>query len=90
MTIKGGEPYASWQIKSQAKAAGLVTKTSWVFNALRFYGYEHRRTMGFKDGKSVGGNEEVPKDSRTYVFVKAEEDKADERPAKKRRKKIVN
>ena len=89
MTIKGGEPYTSWRVKHLAIEAGLITKTSWIFDHTLYNGYEHRRTLGFKDGKSAGGNEEVPRDSRTYVFTlpptMSEEDDTPQ-PRKKRRR----
>ncbi|WVF67280.1 hypothetical protein IAT40_002029 [Kwoniella sp. CBS 6097] len=42
-----------------------------------YEGYEHRRTIGWKDGKSKGGNEEIlgrKGKARTWEFVRAEPD----------------
>ena len=89
MSIKGGEPYASWRVKHLAAETGLITKTSWIFDPTLFNGYEHRRTLGFKDGLSAGGNEEVPKDSRTYVFTMPTSAEDDTSQPRKKRRKII-
>lgn len=69
VTIKMGKPYDLWRVPFLARSCGLELKTSWLFNADHFPGYEHRRTLGFKAGLSVGGNEEIRAGARTYSFV---------------------
>ncbi|KAG0253539.1 hypothetical protein DFQ27_007350 [Actinomortierella ambigua] len=83
VTIKTGNPYDLWNIKRLAVGTGLLgNKTSFPFHTELYPGYEHRRTIGFKDGVSQAGNAEiVSKKPKTYVFVKRsvkEEDMAKE------------
>ncbi|KAF9977754.1 hypothetical protein BGZ73_004978 [Actinomortierella ambigua] len=83
VTIKTGNPYDLWNIKRLAVGTGkLGNKTSFPFYTEQYPGYEHRRTIGFKDGVSQADNAEiVDKKPKTYVFVKRsvkEEDMAKE------------
>ncbi|KAK9766299.1 hypothetical protein K7432_004729 [Basidiobolus ranarum] len=72
LALKTGKPYDLWNIKELAKSStnnSLITKTSFPFLPEKYPGYEHRRTLGFKEGLSVGDNEEITsKNPRTYVF----------------------
>ncbi|KAG0232943.1 hypothetical protein BGW41_001690 [Actinomortierella wolfii] len=72
VTIKTGNPYDLWNIKRLAVGTGLLgNKTSFPFHAELYPGYEHRRTIGFKEGISQAGNAEIlNKKPKTYVFVK--------------------
>ena len=36
---------------------------------MRFAGYAHRRTLGFKEGQSKQDNEEIEGPNKTYVFM---------------------
>ncbi|KAL7746964.1 hypothetical protein RI367_007676 [Sorochytrium milnesiophthora] len=74
VTIKTGEPYDSWNIKTLAKTAKLVCKTSFAFSPADYPGYEHRRTLGFSPGTTKDDNAEIAKGARSYVFVVADDD----------------
>ncbi|KAI9299155.1 hypothetical protein K502DRAFT_322398 [Neoconidiobolus thromboides FSU 785] len=70
VTVKSGLPYDLWKVTSLAKEGQIwKTKQCFPFNPLLYPGYEHRRTLGFKDGLSKGDNEElVDKFPNTYIF----------------------
>lgn len=71
VTLKSGMPYELWNIRKLAKGAGLVCERSSLFQPSLFPGYEHRRTIGWEDGKSKGDNEEIKqKQCRIYFFSK--------------------
>ncbi|KAL1924137.1 uncharacterized protein VTP21DRAFT_7172 [Calcarisporiella thermophila] len=72
ITIKSGSPYDLWNIRRLAKATGeLVCRTSFLFIPEDFPGYQHRRTLGYKEGVSKNSNIEiVQKEPRTYIFVR--------------------
>ncbi|OZJ02016.1 hypothetical protein BZG36_05201 [Bifiguratus adelaidae] len=74
VTIKSGEPYSLWEIKSLAKATGeLAIKATIPFHVESYPGYAHRRTLGFKEGLSKESNEEIMhKSPKTYIFVRKE------------------
>ena len=67
ITLKDKEPYTKWNLKAIAAQCGYSCQRSCQFLPLHFKGYEHRRTAGFKDGKSKGDNEELGK-CRTFIF----------------------
>ncbi|KAG0166734.1 hypothetical protein DFQ28_006282 [Apophysomyces sp. BC1034] len=70
VTIKTCKPYDLWTIRKLAKTSDLAVKTAVAFEPKDFPGYEHRRTLGFKEGISKSGNEEiVQSEPKTYVFV---------------------
>jgi 25S rRNA (uracil2634-N3)-methyltransferase len=70
VTLKQGKPYDLWDLKKLATSSSLVCLRSWIFQQEAFPGYEHRRTLGFKDSVSQGGNEElVGKAVRTHCFI---------------------
>ncbi|KAF7732751.1 hypothetical protein EC973_000023 [Apophysomyces ossiformis] len=70
VTIKTCKPYDLWAIRGLAKTSGLAVKTAVPFDPSDFPGYEHRRTLGFKEGLSKSGNEEIlQSDPKTYIFV---------------------
>ena len=46
----------------------LQLRTALQFEPGAFPGYEHRRTLGFLQGSSVGNNAEIAGKSRTYVW----------------------
>ncbi|PVU99010.1 hypothetical protein BB559_001064 [Furculomyces boomerangus] len=72
ITLKSGEPYDSWNVKALSKKTGkLQIKTTVPFITKTYPGYEHRRTLGFKQGTSVGNNLEIiDKKPKTYIFVR--------------------
>ncbi|KAI9247116.1 hypothetical protein EDC94DRAFT_529193 [Helicostylum pulchrum] len=74
VTMKTIQPYNLWAIKSLVKAKGvLAVKGTSPFYPDDFPGYEHRRTLGFKEGLSKGANAEILSASpKTYIFVKKE------------------
>ena len=54
VTLKTGEPYASWQIPRMAKLTGMLRlQTAIDFYPALYSGYEHRRTLGGFRGKAV-------------------------------------
>ncbi|KAJ3397904.1 hypothetical protein HDU92_000005 [Lobulomyces angularis] len=64
------EPYDEWDIKKVAKLTGLKCKTSFAFSPELYPVYRHQRTLGYQEGVSVKGNEEILKSTpRTFVFV---------------------
>ncbi|KAF9208698.1 hypothetical protein BGZ49_007882 [Haplosporangium sp. Z 27] len=79
VTVKTGLPYDLWNIKRLATGTGLLgNKTSFPFKIEQYPGYEHRRTIGFKEGVSQGDNVEiVNKNPKTFVFVKKTAKEAD-------------
>ncbi|KAF9364284.1 hypothetical protein BGX34_001991 [Mortierella sp. NVP85] len=79
ITIKTGQPYDLWNIKKLATGTGLLgSKTTFPFRPEQYPGYEHRRTIGFKDGVSQGENAEIiNKNPKTFVFVKTSAKEAD-------------
>ncbi|KAF9346662.1 hypothetical protein BGX26_001827 [Mortierella sp. AD094] len=79
VTVKTGLPYDLWNIKRLATGTGLLgNKTSFPFRPEQYPGYEHRRTIGFKEGVSQGDNVEiVNKSPKTFVFVKKTAKEAD-------------
>ncbi|KAF9114777.1 hypothetical protein BGX27_009898 [Mortierella sp. AM989] len=79
VTVKTGLPYDLWNIKRLASGTGLLgNKTSFPFRTEQYPGYEHRRTIGFKEGVSQGDNVEiVNKSPKTFVFVKKTAKEAD-------------
>ncbi|RUS21139.1 hypothetical protein BC937DRAFT_93526 [Endogone sp. FLAS-F59071] len=74
VTLKSGAPYDLWNVRQLVKQTGsLAVKTTLPFVPEAYPGYEHRRTLGFKDGTSKAGNEEIEgKSPKTYVFVREE------------------
>ncbi|KAJ3020691.1 hypothetical protein HKX48_000355 [Thoreauomyces humboldtii] len=70
VTLKTGEPYDSWDMKTQAKSTNQLTCTrSFEFVPALYPEYAHRRTIGFVEGLSREQNEEITKaPSRTIVF----------------------
>lgn len=74
VTMKTCKPYNLWGIKGLVKAKGvLAVKGTAPFYADDFPGYEHRRTLGYKEGLSKGGNAEIiSAEPKTYFFVRKE------------------
>ncbi|RKP04317.1 hypothetical protein CXG81DRAFT_6216, partial [Caulochytrium protostelioides] len=69
VTLKTGMPYELWNVKRLAFYAGLRVLEAFPFDAARWPGYTHRRTLGFKPGLSVDANAEILKrECKTYVF----------------------
>ncbi|KAF9926586.1 hypothetical protein FBU30_003834 [Linnemannia zychae] len=79
VTVKTGLPYDLWNIKRLATSTGLLgLKTSFPFKPEQYPGYEHRRTIGFKEGISQGDNAEIiNKNPKTFVFIKKSAKEAD-------------
>lgn len=74
VSLKTGEPYDHWDVKTLGRSAGLVLKRSCEFVASDYPGYAHRRTIGFEDGLSSANNEEINKKSpRMYIFSSADQ-----------------
>ncbi|GAN10993.1 tubulin-specific chaperone D-like [Mucor ambiguus] len=74
VTLKTCTPYNLWGVKSLVKAKGvLAVRGTAPFFTDDFPGYEHRRTLGFKEGLSKGANAEiVSSDPKRYIFVRKE------------------
>ena len=74
VTVKTVEPYNKWNIKQLAKSTGqLAIKESIDFIPNQYPGYEHRRTLGYQQGKSKNDNEEVySKKPKTIIIVRKE------------------
>ncbi|KAI8636409.1 hypothetical protein BD408DRAFT_376945 [Parasitella parasitica] len=74
VTMKTCTPYNLWGIKSLVKAKGvLAVRGTAPFYTDDFPGYEHRRTLGFKEGLSKGANAEIiSSDPKRYMFVRKE------------------
>ncbi|KAJ2406358.1 hypothetical protein GGF41_006953, partial [Coemansia sp. RSA 2531] len=69
VTLKSGLPYDQWNIKRLAKECGLISHTTYPFELDAFPGYEHRRTLGFKQGLSKDENQEIRgKAPKLYAF----------------------
>ncbi|KAG8628304.1 hypothetical protein KVT40_004177 [Elsinoe batatas] len=71
VTLFEGEPYTLWNIRDLARHSGLMVQRSFRFEARRYPGYEHRRTLGNIEGG--GGWKGEEREARSYVFVKKEE-----------------
>lgn len=70
ITVKTGTPYDLWNVKKIGKDCNVVCKTSFQFQPQLYEGYEHRRSLGFKDGLSVAGNSEILRHPpRTFCFM---------------------
>lgn len=70
MTLKSGEPYDSWNVVKLARNEGLEVRDCIVFDPDLYPGYEHRRTLGFKEGLSSQHNLEIKrKPCKTYMFT---------------------
>ncbi|KAI7896972.1 uncharacterized protein EV154DRAFT_541258 [Mucor mucedo] len=74
VTLKTCKPYNLWAVKGLVKANGvLAVKGTTPFYADDFPGYEHRRTLGYKEGLSKGANAEIlSAEPKTYMFVRKE------------------
>ncbi|KAI9485375.1 MAG: hypothetical protein EXX96DRAFT_513931 [Benjaminiella poitrasii] len=74
VTLKTCKPYNLWAVKSLVKAKGvLAVRGTAPFYADDFPGYEHRRTLGFKEGLSKGANAEIlSSEPKRYIFVRKE------------------
>ncbi|KAJ2801329.1 hypothetical protein H4R20_003717 [Coemansia guatemalensis] len=70
VTLKSGKPYDMWRITKLARQCGLVTLSAYPFRLTAYPGYEHRRTLGFKEGLSTDDNQEIrDKKPKVYVFA---------------------
>lgn len=74
VTLKTCKPYNLWAVKGLVKAKGiLAVKGTAPFHADDYPGYEHRRTLGYKEGLSKGANAEIlSAEPKTYIFVRKE------------------
>ncbi|KAI9322748.1 hypothetical protein BX666DRAFT_1898086 [Dichotomocladium elegans] len=74
ITIKTCKPYDLWDVKGLAKTSGyLAVKSTLPFNPAFYPGYEHRRTLGFREGVSKDKNAEIlGSDPKTFVIVRKE------------------
>ncbi|KAJ3140082.1 hypothetical protein HK101_003563 [Irineochytrium annulatum] len=68
VTLRSGEPYDSWQLRTIAKACGLAIKTTIPFLPEMYPNYTHRRTIGFDDSISTDHNEDILR-SRCYTCI---------------------
>merc|ERR1712167_241249 len=72
VTLKEGEPYASWRVGATCQKATegkLQIKTAYPFHAENYPSYAHRRTIGFQGGFSKASNEEINKQgAKTFIF----------------------
>lgn len=64
LTLKRGEPYDSWNSVMLAKFAGMRVAHCTPFQASRFPGYAHRRTIG-----DDHAGEDAIASGKTYAFV---------------------
>ncbi|KAJ1959400.1 hypothetical protein IWQ62_004624 [Dispira parvispora] len=89
VVTKTHRPYHLWQVRQLAQASGkLVCQSTTRFYPELFPGYEHRRTLGFQEGLSVGDNEEIMKSPpKLYVFVKGNAGEVAANQAAKKRKR---
>ncbi|KAJ1680386.1 hypothetical protein EV182_000107 [Spiromyces aspiralis] len=72
VSLKSGLPYDDWGIRGLARKAGLVGKATVPFDLEWFPLYQHRRTLGFKTGLSVGENQEIAeKHPKIYMFLRS-------------------
>lgn len=71
VTLFEGEPYTLWNIKDLGRHSGLQVQRSFKFDAEKYPGYEHRRTLGNIEGG--GGWKGEDREARTYVFVAKDE-----------------
>ena len=55
----------------EARFPKLMLSSSRPFFHEKFDGYEHRRTLGFKRGLTLDGNQELKGGARTYIFTRA-------------------
>ncbi|KAJ2078245.1 hypothetical protein H4R24_004612 [Coemansia sp. RSA 988] len=70
VTLKSGKPYDMWRITKLARQCGLATLSAYPFRLDAFPGYEHRRTLGFKEGLSTDDNQEIRgKNPKVFVFA---------------------
>jgi 25S rRNA (uracil2634-N3)-methyltransferase len=74
VTVKTVEPYNQWNIKQLAKSTGhLAIKESIDFIPSQYPGYEHRRTLGYQEGKSKNSNDEIlSKKPKTIIICRKE------------------
>eukprot|EP00040_Diaphanoeca_grandis_P023827 m.130136 g.130136 ORF g.130136 m.130136 type:complete len:283 (+) comp29460_c5_seq3:821-1669(+) len=79
ITVKKGEPYDSWGLVRIALSLGtLRVKNSFDFQPSLYPEYNHRRTIGFKEGLSSSSNEEILKNgAKTFVFALKKHDHED-------------
>ncbi|KAJ1946373.1 Meiotic nuclear division protein 1, partial [Linderina macrospora] len=70
VSLKSGPPYSHWNIRQLAKECGLRARNTHPFEIEAYPGYEHRRTLGFKEGLSKDENQEIrDKEPHVYTFV---------------------
>ncbi|CAI2162187.1 2964_t:CDS:2 [Funneliformis geosporum] len=74
VTMKTVEPYNQWNVKQLAKSTGhLAIKESIDFIPNQYPGYEHRRTLGYQQGKSKNDNDEIfSKKPKTIIIARKE------------------
>lgn len=69
LTLKKGEPYASWNTVVIGKMCGYKVHHCTPFRPELFPGYAHKRTIGDEHaGVGVGPNAEIA-GARTYAFI---------------------
>eukprot|EP00850_Spirogloea_muscicola_P022540 SM000300S11715 [mRNA] locus=s300:77264:79288:+ [translate_table: standard] len=69
LAIKNGKPYRLWHVTDLAVQTGrLQLLSSYPFRASSFPGYKHQRTLGYQEGLSAEGNEEVEGKATCYEF----------------------
>ncbi|KAJ1969469.1 hypothetical protein H4R35_006131 [Dimargaris xerosporica] len=73
IVTKTGAPYDLWKVKFLGNSLRVVRwEKSYPFVPSLYPGYEHRRTLGLKEGVSSTGNKEILQHApKTFVFVKA-------------------
>ncbi len=82
ITLRNAPPYTLWEVPRLAthppRTTGIVSGQPryricrfFAFDPALYPGYEHRRTLGFKEGVSKGGNEEILRGGggRTWEFA---------------------
>ncbi|KAJ1981263.1 hypothetical protein H4R34_002140 [Dimargaris verticillata] len=73
IVTKTGAPYDLWKVKFLGNSSRIVRwEKSYPFVPNLYPGYEHRRTLGLKEGVSSTRNKEILQHApKTFVFVKA-------------------
>eukprot|EP00039_Didymoeca_costata_P010461 m.140890 g.140890 ORF g.140890 m.140890 type:complete len:119 (-) comp14835_c0_seq1:4121-4477(-) len=73
LTIKKGMPYDLWRMVPLALSIpGLRLKNSFDFDPTLYPEYQHRRTLGYKEGVSSGANADITDGAKTYIFQRIE------------------
>lgn len=85
VTLFEGEPYSLWNVRDLARHSGFEVVRSLRFEASRYPGYEHRRTLGNIEGGRGWRGED--REARMFIFrLKDQEGRAVGRGVGKRKR----